>query len=124
MFKVPCTRCLNDKGYISAYRHVKGGVCFKCDGKGYTLVKTDPAKLAKAKEKREAKAKAERKERELKAAALWEELKSKYQDDPRLGPKARESCERSEAWAYDAYTLLARIDSGEYIHPLGPNMTE
>lgn len=36
-----CSRCCNDKGYISAYKHVKGGVCFKCKGRG-----TQPANKA------------------------------------------------------------------------------
>lgn len=30
---VPCTRC-NGSGYIKAYSHVMGGVCFKCGGSG------------------------------------------------------------------------------------------
>lgn len=30
-----CPRCHGGKGIISAFSHVKGGVCFKCSGKGY-----------------------------------------------------------------------------------------
>lgn len=42
MFKVPCPRCMNEKGVISAFRHVRGGVCFKCGGAGYVERKTEP----------------------------------------------------------------------------------
>lgn len=33
-----CDRC-NGKGNIACYRHVQGGVCFKCGGTGNTLIK-------------------------------------------------------------------------------------
>jgi hypothetical protein len=29
-----CPRCHNGAGRIDAFSHVKGGVCFKCNGKG------------------------------------------------------------------------------------------
>lgn len=35
--KVPCTKCSGD-GDIRAFRHVMGGVCFSCGGKGYKMV--------------------------------------------------------------------------------------
>ena len=42
MFKVVCPRCCNSKGVIDAYSHVKGGVCFKCNGVGWIYRKTKP----------------------------------------------------------------------------------
>lgn len=32
--KVECKRC-GGTGYINAYEHIDGGVCFACQGKGY-----------------------------------------------------------------------------------------
>lgn len=44
MNKYPCPRCTNGTGIIKAFSHVKGGVCFKCDGKGFVMLKSAPAK--------------------------------------------------------------------------------
>lgn len=30
MHKIECPRCLGGKGEIRAFRHVQGGVCFRC----------------------------------------------------------------------------------------------
>lgn len=46
MFKKNCIKC-DGTGYISAFSHVEGGVCFKCGGQKYTLVKTEPEILEK-----------------------------------------------------------------------------
>ena len=56
-YKVECSRCFGGKGFIRAYSHIQAGVCFKCGGKGYTEVKTNPEKLKAAKAKRDAKGK-------------------------------------------------------------------
>lgn len=40
MHQIDCPRCKN--GRISAFNHVQGGVCFRCNGKGYVLVKNLP----------------------------------------------------------------------------------
>lgn len=40
--KVECPRCMNGKGHIRAFSHVRGGVCFKCGGAGYVERKTAP----------------------------------------------------------------------------------
>ena len=45
MFKVECPRCTGGKGVISAFKHVKGGVCFQCNGLGYVMRKTKPIKM-------------------------------------------------------------------------------
>ncbi|QLO06886.1 Uncharacterised protein [Escherichia coli] len=42
MHKIECPRCLGGKGEIRAFRHVQGGVCFRCKGRGYVEVKTIP----------------------------------------------------------------------------------
>lgn len=34
-----CPRCHGGKGVISAFKHVQGGVCFKCGGKGFVVGK-------------------------------------------------------------------------------------
>jgi hypothetical protein len=47
MIKVECPRCLNGKGFISAFKHVQGGVCFKCKGQGFVTCKTKPAQSFK-----------------------------------------------------------------------------
>lgn len=38
MIKTNCTKCIG-KGYIRAFGHIKNGVCFDCDGKGYRETK-------------------------------------------------------------------------------------
>ncbi|MGP9633721.1 hypothetical protein ACT3R7_11710 [Halomonas sp. AOP43-A1-21] len=42
LHKADCPRCAGGKGHIDAYSHIKGGVCFKCDGKGYVMLKAAP----------------------------------------------------------------------------------
>ena len=32
--QVPCGRCVNKTGYIRAFAHVEGGICFECRGAG------------------------------------------------------------------------------------------
>lgn len=109
-----------------AYQHVKGGVCFKCNGLGYVLVSTSPETLKKQAEKRKAKREGERAAREAAAQARWLELQEKYRADLRIGPKCRQSCERSETYAYEVYTTLDAVDSGLYSHGIEslPNITE
>ena len=41
MIKVDCSRCVSN-GAISAFKHVQGGVCFKCKGAGFVMQKTNP----------------------------------------------------------------------------------
>ena len=35
MIPIPCHRC-DGKGIIPGYRHVQNGMCWRCDGAGYT----------------------------------------------------------------------------------------
>ncbi len=119
MYKVECPRCSNGKGVINAFRHVKGGVCFKCDGVGYVEVKTNPESLIKAKIARREKAQLALRAK-MEAALEVDRLREeKYKNDSRIGPKTRERCAQHEALAHEVYLLLERIDSGEYAH--GPN---
>lgn len=32
--QTPCGRCVNQSGYIRAFAHVQGGICFECNGAG------------------------------------------------------------------------------------------
>ena len=41
MLKVDCGKCLG-RGYIRAFSHIKGGVCFDCGGAGFKLYKNAP----------------------------------------------------------------------------------
>ena len=41
MIKVDCHNC-NKSGRITAFSHIKNGICFKCEGKGYTEHKAPP----------------------------------------------------------------------------------
>ena len=63
LYKRDCHKCCGT-GLLPHYLGVKNGECFCCAGRGYRLVKTDPAILdarnAKAAEKREAKREVER----------------------------------------------------------------
>lgn len=43
LIKVECPRCLGGKGTIKAFSHVRGGECFKCQGKGYVMATKAPA---------------------------------------------------------------------------------
>ncbi|MFD8335504.1 OB-fold tRNA/helicase-type nucleic acid binding protein [Streptomyces solisilvae] len=53
----PCHRC-NGRGYLEAYQHVKGGICFECDGDrigmSYTLEEASAHVRRKAREARTA----------------------------------------------------------------------
>lgn len=64
LYKRDCYKC-DGTGVLPHYLRVCGGSCFKCSGKGFYTVRTDPAILdarnAKAAEKREAKKWEERK---------------------------------------------------------------
>lgn len=44
---VECSRC-QGRGKLNGFSHVHGGVCFKCDGKGFTHRAGKAAKLATA----------------------------------------------------------------------------
>lgn len=50
MFKQKCDRC-GGAGKLTCFEHVDGGKCYKCAGAGFVLVKTNPKKLEKAKNK-------------------------------------------------------------------------
>ena len=41
LVKVECMKC-SGTGYIRAFNHVMGGVCFSCGGKGYKMMKSIP----------------------------------------------------------------------------------
>jgi len=41
LVKVECMKC-SGTGYIRAFNHVMGGVCFSCEGKGYKMMKSIP----------------------------------------------------------------------------------
>lgn len=41
MIRVSCVKC-DGSGYIKAFDHVVGGVCFSCSGKGYRMMKREP----------------------------------------------------------------------------------
>lgn len=49
--KVKCTQC-NGTGYIAHYDYNCNGICFKCQGKGYTIEKQYTEAELKAKEER------------------------------------------------------------------------
>ena len=47
-----CGRC-GGKGYINAYNHIQGGVCFRCDGTGiggYSFERAEEQREAEAAE--------------------------------------------------------------------------
>ncbi|MFV7771687.1 hypothetical protein [Shewanella marisflavi] len=44
MPRFQCPKCTNGQGYINAYYHVLGGVCFHCKGKGFVEQKSAPRK--------------------------------------------------------------------------------
>lgn len=41
-YTTDCPRCVNGTGRISAFSHVKGGICFKCGGRGKITLKRKP----------------------------------------------------------------------------------
>ncbi len=46
MFKTECGKC-GGKGEIRQFAAIAGGVCFSCDGKGYSITKNAPRKSQK-----------------------------------------------------------------------------
>jgi hypothetical protein len=75
---------------------VMAGKCFKCNGSGYYLVKTDPAKLDKAKESRQAKKDAEREARE---AAIQAKLDDQRERNGGLTDAEMEAKQKEDAKA-------------------------
>ena len=111
MYRETCGKC-DGTGVINWARHVKGGVCFTCDGRGYLEYKTSPAVRAKARARREAKRlKASLGSREA-AQSASENREATYRNDPRIGAKTRASMAH-ETYAFEIYSLLAKIDRGE-----------
>lgn len=107
--KVSCGKCAG-KGTFNCYRHIKGGDCFSCDGRGYHLrtqrsIDTAAKKVAAREAAR--KAGAEKQEAE------WNELVAKYAADPRVGPVTRAKADAHDVYAYNMYERLSMVDSGE-----------
>lgn len=46
LHKAHCPKCFGGEGYINGFSHVKRGVCFKCKGKGYVMLKAPPRRTA------------------------------------------------------------------------------
>lgn len=113
MYKIECSRCASGKGIISAFRHVRGGVCFKCGGDGYTLSRTSPEARAKAKAKRDAKRQAREQAAQSARIAHQETLAARYADDARIGPLASDYIARHGGDCC-IYQALADIDAGTY----------
>lgn len=121
-YKVECSRCFGGKGFIRAYSHIQAGVCFKCGGKGYTEVKTNPEKLKAAKAKRDAKRQEEYAEREAKGIQRFNDLKNRYSNDPRIGTLCMERCVKSDNYAFAVWEALEDCDK-KGIEP-GINITK
>jgi hypothetical protein len=114
MYKNPCRKCSDENGYIKAFKHVQGGVCFKCNGKGYTLTKTDPKVLEARRKKAEA-VRTAKLDRKIGSSNLMaEELVLKYKDDPRISDGHKERCAQFVLVAMETYKVLERSDNGTY----------
>jgi hypothetical protein len=114
MFKNPCSRCTDENGYIKAYNHIQGGVCFKCKGDGYVLTKTDPVILEARREKAAAIRNSKMDEKIDSGILTRKNLFEKYKDDPRISDEHKERCERFELVALETYKALERSDKGTY----------
>lgn len=125
MFKATCSRC-GGEGKLWNHLAVQGGVCFKCNGNGFTMVKTDPKKLKAQKEKRAAKKTSDLENRVIEGAKRQELRKEKYENDPRIGEQCRQRCEEFDLYADETYRTLENIDTGVYSHGIEslPNITE
>lgn len=107
MYKIECTRCFGGKGIISAFRHVHGGVCFKCAGCGYTLSRTSPEARAKAMAKRQA-SEHSRQSARIARIAHRAELSARHANDARIGPLARDYIDAG-TYTGDASRFLRNI---------------
>lgn len=85
--KIDCAKC-DGTGTISAFRHIKGGQCFACKGRGYFLT---TRRREEAKRKKREQERAETKMRVEDANKRFEQQRKKYMNDPRLGQKAQQA---------------------------------
>ncbi len=88
--KIDCAKC-DGTGTISAFRHIKGGQCFACKGRGYFPT---TRRREEAKSKKREKERAETKILVEDANKRFEQQRKKYMNDPRLGEKAQQTMTR------------------------------
>lgn len=114
--KVTCGKC-SGRGTFNCYRHIQGGECFACDGRGYILT-TSAAIERKAKT---AEARREDTVRAVEAGAVAGDAREAlYQNDSRLGPDTLARCVKHPVAAFETYSTLAKIDAGEFSEETHP----
>lgn len=114
--QVDCGKC-GGAGYVRAFSHIRGGVCFACNGVGhFTRTRASIQRSRKlAGQKRANTAK-----RVQAANARADAREEHYRADPRIGPDTRARCEKFPAFAFQCYSLLAKIDAGELTEATHP----
>ncbi len=88
--KTQCTKC-GGKGIINAFRHICGGECFSCQGKGYVMISKKTLNARKRRAAKAAKLQAQREALALAERQQMEDNVDRYINDPRIGPETKES---------------------------------
>jgi hypothetical protein len=128
-YKVDCPRC-DGTGKVWA-KHVANGVCFKCEGAGYLVRKTDPKKLEAARLRREAKKEAARLEyvarmeaEEARKDALYGVHCEKARAAGRIGDAVAAKCLEDAATCERIKSILNGIDKGEIDLGKSPHLAD